>query len=172
MNLPNSVSQYIREFLYTDGKCIYLNKNEILPLVLSIRNLPETCQRLVEAAASDKINNFDCCTYSAVSVAKAYLQTIGKYDKLMRWQFEYIHNKFTGAISFSYNEDGSFNIITLVRAINYLTDTTSWMTDYLSSPTAIFASSPDEHNDGFHVRIIGEEYLSLWSDGEYSETDL
>jgi len=163
-------------------KGVVVQPDKILPKVISLDNLEDVCEKIA-SLSSNNDSNFLSAKYEVITIAKAYLQTIGKTPRLTRSQFaftrdELVENGTLTCSMYPVSEHGTYNmIVTFYGIIGYLLNDKNWMDTYLSSPTASFASNdnPDFHTHLFNGKeekwIIGPQssYDNSDSDDMYSD---
>jgi hypothetical protein len=145
-------------------KGVVVEPDEVLPSVISLENLTDVCEKIVSFPSN---NDRECFSmkYAVITVAKAYLQTIGRYERLTRFQFEFTSAELV-ADGFVVCPHGRISyLVTFYGIIGYLLGDNDWMNTYLESPTATFASDedPDVHT---HLADDREE---KWIIGNRSE---
>lgn len=176
----------INSFLPTK-KGVIVQPDEILPTVISLDNLIEVCEKITSLPSN---NDFNCYSmkYEVITVAKAFLQTIGRNIRLTRFQFVFTRDQLVpnGTIVCpiqSNVDDTQYYIVTFYGIIGYLLDDNDWMGTYLDSPTASFANNehPDIHThlcDDKEIKWVignqsdlsqGSQYINSYND--YSDSD-
>jgi hypothetical protein len=174
VSLPNTIGAQIRNFLFTNDRCVKLKPDAIQPAIISRRNLVTVCEKMI---ASPGITAFDedgyeydlsATSYPAVSVAKAYLQSVGRYIRLTREQFIFIRDNFLSRGVFTRHPAGSMSYeddkATVYGVISYLINDRNWMDTYLQAPEAVFADVPDIHwcvSTGLTWHVGDQEQTSI-----------
>jgi hypothetical protein len=130
------IANHINSFLPVI-KGVVVKPDKDFPSVISLENLVDFCEKIV-FFTSDDIES-SVFKYEIIRIAKAYLQTIDRYDKLTHFQFEFIRDNLVSR---------GFVIcpgrcVTFYGIIGYLVGDREWIDTYLNSHTATFACEED-----------------------------
>ena len=150
-------------------KGVVVRTDEFLPRVISLTNLADVCEKI---AALPSNNDPNCCSakYEVITIAKAYLQTIGRAVRLTYFQFAFTRAELVadGTVVCPIHppvEWSSGFVVTFYGIIGYLLNDRDWMNTYLKSPTASFAS---DDNPDVHTHLSGDKE-EKWIIGNKSE---
>ena len=151
-------------------KGVVVQPDEVLPRVISLDNLADVCEKIASLPSNDDPNCFSR-KYEIITVAKAYLQTIGRVVQFTRFQFMFTLNELVadGTVvcpTTPHADDGSLRfVVTFYGLIGYLLGDHNWIDTYVESTTASFASN--EHPN-VHTHLSGDKE-ETWIIGNQSE---